>query len=306
MKKNKVFLTKKMESTSSILKTIIRLAVPVTIGASVITAANLVDLFMIKWRLLSSGFSEVRASQLYGILTGKVITILNLPTVITAAMVAVIVPSISVQAIKKNYNAMNEKIKSIVRLTMLIIMPAAVGLSVLSDPIVKMLFPTQPEGGYILAIGSYYLIFLALSQNITAVIQALGKPEIPAINLCIGMLIKVILNYFLIGIASVNILGTQISSIICYFITFMLNYYALKRMTNFKFPLVKGVIIPSLASCVMFVSVVISYMKFSLFFNLTISTIISILIGIITYIFSIILVGGIEQRDIELVFGKKK
>ena len=124
-------------------------------------------------------------------------------------------------------------------------MPCAVGLFVLSKPIIKMLFPKEPVSvAHILAILSLGVLFLSLIQSFTSVLQGLGKAHIPVINLMIGAIVKVILTYTLTSIPELNVKGAAISTVSAYIVACVLDYISVKKYVNVKID-IKKMIIPA-------------------------------------------------------------
>ncbi|WP_157450992.1 oligosaccharide flippase family protein, partial [Clostridium sp. ATCC 25772] len=83
------------ESVSRILKKLLVVAIPITIGAAVMPLVNMVDTVIVIRRLVEAGFSQTQANVMFGQLTGMAMAIINLPAVITVAMSMSLVPTIS-------------------------------------------------------------------------------------------------------------------------------------------------------------------------------------------------------------------
>ena len=71
------------ESISVILKTLLVVAIPITIGASVMPLASMVNNIVVIRPLEIAGFTNVAANQLFGQLAGMAMSIVNMPTIIT-------------------------------------------------------------------------------------------------------------------------------------------------------------------------------------------------------------------------------
>lgn len=77
-------------------------------------------------------------------------------------------------------------------MTMFLCIPAAVGMGVLADPIMHLLFPTTTDmAGKLLMLGSVSVIFYSLSTITNGVLQGIGKPAIPVRHACISLVINV-------------------------------------------------------------------------------------------------------------------
>ena len=83
------------ETAGSILKSIVAIAVPITIGATLMPLVNLVDAAVVNSRLLQAGFDPTTAKAMYGQLTGFCEPIVALPQVLMSAIVMSIVPMVA-------------------------------------------------------------------------------------------------------------------------------------------------------------------------------------------------------------------
>ncbi|MEG0181789.1 MAG: polysaccharide biosynthesis protein, partial [Peptostreptococcaceae bacterium] len=82
----------KEESVARVLKKLLVVAVPITIGASVMPLVNMIDTVIVIRRLMEAGFTQIQANVMFGQLTGMAMAIINLPAVITVAMSMSLVP----------------------------------------------------------------------------------------------------------------------------------------------------------------------------------------------------------------------
>ena len=105
----------------------------------------------------------------------KVETIIHLPLAITVAFCAALVPMISSLMAKGNMEDATKKISFSFFATILIIVPSAVGLSVVSGPILRMLYPAAPEGAGLLALTTITMIFVALNYVVNGGLYGLRK-----------------------------------------------------------------------------------------------------------------------------------
>ncbi|MTI71268.1 MAG: polysaccharide biosynthesis protein [Firmicutes bacterium] len=301
----------KKEKTSNIIRKILSIAIPITIGASVVPLLNTIDVMIVIRRLQTIGLSEAEATSLYGQLSGFAQTLINFPQVFSVALAMSLVPAVSASSAKKNYSQIKSITKSGVRVTLLIGLPAALGLYTLATPIIKLLYFSNPlevqeSAGAILKILSFSVIFLTLVQSLTAILQGLGKPLIPVRNLFIGGLIKVILTYILTGIDSIGIKGAAISTIVAYLIASILNLIEVKRHTKTHFSFINIFVKPVISVSIMTIIVKYSHDYLSYYLTSKITTIISVLLGGITYGLSLLITGAVTENDFKLIPAGKK
>ncbi|MEA5085477.1 MAG: polysaccharide biosynthesis protein [Lachnospiraceae bacterium] len=307
-KLNAPIINYKEESAKEIGKILLCTAVPIIIGTAIYSITNLADMSMVMDRLLVSGaFSEEEATVLYGQLQGKYVVLTTLPVAISTAMATAAVPNIAASMALKDKAAVQRKINMAIKIAMIISIPAAVGMGVLAHQILLMLFPTMPDGGDLLAIGSISIIFLALSQIVTGTLQGIGKVKTPAINAACGAVVKIILNYVLIVIPAINVKGAVISTIVCYAVASTLNLRALIKATKFTPDLSGALLKPTIAAIAMGLACYFSYKgAFALKAGNTISTLVAIIVSIGVYGFVMLIIKGITKDDLGAVPGGKK
>ena len=299
-------LTHKEESTGKIIKDLLSIAIPITIGAAIVPIMNTIDTLLVFNRLQSIGFSAARANELYGQLTGLAQTLINLPQVFSTALAISLVPAISEAHVKKRFNEIRSISFSGIRVTLLIGLPCAFGLFVLARPIINLLYfkntaVSITSTGEILSILSFSVIFLTLVQSLTAILQGLGKPLISVRNLFIGAVAKVILTYVLTGITSINIKGAAISTLIAYLIAAVLDLISVIKYTRLKLQVKDLFIKPLISSLGMAVLTKVSYLGLLGIIGDRLSTIVAIFIGAIAYGVLLLVTGSFTYEDFSLL-----
>lgn len=291
-------------SQKQIVRKIINYGVPITLCVGMTYAGNLVDLYNTKSRLIFGGFTYDSATILYGLL-GKYQQLLNVPIAIISSLAAAVLPAISAAAVVNDENGVRDRINYSFRFCFLIAVPCAVGLAILSGPIYYLL--KFDIGSYIMACGSIVLIFMAIMQIQTTILQGIGKLYIATIYSVIGIACKIAINYFLIAIPRINILGAIVGTIIGYLIPIILNYKMIKKSLGVNIDMISHAIKPVISSIVMGIIVFISYYVFNTltgfistgYISNAISTILTIFIGILIYTFMMATIGGITLRDVK-------
>ena len=300
-----------VESSKKILKRLLSIAIPITIGAAIVPIMDNIDVFIVMRRLKGIGYTQQQANSLFGQLGGFAKTLINLPQVFSMALAMSLVPAISDAFARKSYDGIKKVTRSGVRITLLIGLPAAMGLFVLSTPIMKLLYfnndiETLTSSGEILKILSFSVIFLTLVQSLTAILQGLGRPDIPVKNLIIGAIVKFVLTFILTGVRSINVKGAAIGTVVAYLTAATLNFIAVKRYTKTDFGIVNVFIKPVVAVSIMTVTVWISYTYTFDILGGKIATVFSIGVGGIVYGLSLLLLGALTEKDFELLPGGGK
>lgn len=290
------------ESVGRITKDLLRIALPITIGAAVLPLINMIDSMVVLRRLQAIGFSYEQANSLFGQLTGMAVTLIQLPPVLTAALSMSIVPVIAESMVKNEIESVQSDIKSAFRVSLLIGLPSFVGLAVLSTPIMTMLFPKEPaSAGQVLLFLSFATLSLSLVQTLTGILQGVGKPEIPVRNLLIGALSKLVVTYTLAGIPWLNVKGAALGTVTAYTLATILNFIAVKKYTKVKFEFVQFALKPIISVGIMGVVVYLAYSLVYPILGNTLSTAISIAVGGTIYGLMLLITGTIVEEDFALL-----
>ena len=304
---------------------ILMLSVPISL-ASIITAVNrVVDLATIT-RGIEAAFASgipARAGQaailhptpaqlnneavfLSGMLS-KSDTIFNMPLALNIAFATVLVPSIAGALAKGDKEEASSKTSYSFLISILLILPCAIGFITLAQPIYKIIYPATSDGADLLAIMAVALIFSALTQTLTGALQGIGKVFVPAIGILAGCVFKVALNLLLIRIPEINIYGAAISSIACQLIAFLVNFFVLIRYIPLKITAGKYVAKPLVAGAAMGVAAFCIYHAvFALFggagyVNNLIASAAAIAVAAVIYIALVLLMHIMDKEDIMLL-----
>ncbi len=300
--------TVRTESRRAIAFELMGTAFPIIVGTAIFSISNLIDMVMVTDRLIASNaFTPDEITALYGQLTGKYVVITTLPISIATTLATVAVPNIAASFVTGDKKMVQSKVDLSLKLAMVLSIPAAVGIGVLSEQILALLFPLYPEGGVLLQYGSISILFLAMAQILTGILQGTGHVYVPVIAAVCGALVKIPLNYFLIAIPEINALGAVLSTIGCYIVASVINLVILKRKTGVKPDLLSAFVKPVFASLIMGLGCYVVYHSIYIFLpSNIIATIAAILAGMFIYFVIMLIIRGITREDLQVIpMGRK-
>lgn len=293
------------ESLFRTIKKILIVSIPISLTSIISSINKSIDSVTVM-RGLTNFMSREEAQFQYGILSGKVDTLVSLPLSVNIAIAVAILPYLSFAYEKKDHKGIIKNLNMAILVTLLIAFPCAFGMSVFAGPILRLVFPNAASGANILAAISPLIVFSVLTQTINSALQGLGDYKTPVIALIFGAIVKTILNLILIPIETIGIYGAIVSSIICQFIAFIIGFIKLKKMTSLKLDSVKCVIKPLLASIIMSIISYGVYYALQQVISGKISTVIAIFLAAIVYgIFILVLKVFSKDEMEELPFLKK-
>lgn len=288
------------DSKKSIFKSLMSIAIPVTIGALVINLTNFIDTIMIPSRLASLGvYSQTRVTELFGIYSSYAVSMFNLVPNVLISINASITPVVAAAFARHDTEELHKTLTSALRLVIIISAPAAVGISVLSNPILSFLFGAGESADIaanvlsILSIGS---LFLCISSLISTVLQSLGKANIPVYNMLIGAGVKLLANFVLIAIPGIELRGAAIGTVLCYAIISILNLIYLAKFIGFK-PNIGTYLRPIIATLVMGVVAFFVNLAVCKLLGTLLALILSIGVGAASYAVVLLVIGGITRED---------
>ncbi|ACD51020.1 stage V sporulation protein B [Clostridium botulinum] len=302
-KVKKEYGIKKVKTNPDVLSNILRIAIPISLGATVGSIMGLIDSIVVPQKLLEAGFTNMQSTVLYAQLTGKASVIVNVPLTLSMALCISLIPIIAENFILKNYVEVKRKINMSMKMSAVIAIPCMFGIFFLAEPIMRLIFPGRFAGAEILKYLSLSIPFIILTQTTTSILQGTDNYVLPVINLFIGCFIKGILTWILVPIKALNIYGAVIASITAYLVSSILNLIAMKWKLKVKLHVYEILIKPAYASTLMMILVLVSY---NYIYKSTtsngISCLISIFLGIIVYIILIMLLKVFKIEEIKSRF----
>ncbi len=295
------------KSDKPVIPELLHIAVPITLGASIIPITSMLDVKMI-FACMGRYMSEAAVNQRYVALSTNVRSLINLPASLTTALAMSIVPAISGARARQDRSAMHHFAGLGLKLSMAIGMPCAVGLFVLGGPIIRMLFSSiQPDSlkiaASIMRVASLSVIFISLVQTMTGALQGMGKQRWPVWSLLAGGVLKVLSNYIFLSMPSVNILGASISNVICYGVAGVIDTILVLKLTGLKIRLWDMFLKPLVCALGMGCAVYFAYMGLHALRPGTIATLASVCVGVGVYFLLAMATGLFTSEELDSIPG---
>ena len=217
------------DPSGTIMKNVLAIGIPITLGNSALGIINLIDTKIVMGQLQNALLlSETEAA----LLNGQYRMAMDMPNMVASFVYPVtmsLIPFAAAAMAQNDTAKANSIISSAFRLIAILALPAGVGLSVLSTPIMRLLLPTQQEdalaAGPHLQILGIALVFICLMILTNAILQTYGKEKLPIFTVIAGGITKIVMNYILVGNPDINIHGAPISTLCCYMVIVGLNLF---------------------------------------------------------------------------------
>lgn len=299
--------------TGKIIKRLIVLAVPITISASVMSLTNLIDVVIINRGLISIGFTAEEATALYGNYTGLCVPMYNFPPILIYPISYSIIPLISAANEAKDRIKAQLVMNSSLRVTAVLAIPCALGLSVMAEPILKLLYRAEQaeKAAPYLSILALSVFFVCMLSITNAMLQACKHERKPIYSMLTGAAVKLVTSFILIRMPIGNgsflgMYGTPISTFLCYLVITVMNFAFLAKYVG-VIPNVTKVFIKPLGASIIcigfarvFFEIICNYLPYKL------STLIAIASAVPVYVVMTFLIKAIDKDDVLLLPKGKK
>lgn len=268
-----------------------KIALPITLCASVMSLTDLIDSVLIINRLTgAAGVSHELALRQYGNYTSLAVPMYNLPLALIYPMCTAVVPALSAARASGD----KEKLRAILNRTFqnvtLLAMPATLGLCVLSYPVLALLYrPAMAQtGAPLLSVLSLSVFFVAILSVTNAALQATGHEKLPIISMLIGAGVKIVSSSILTAHPEIGILGAPMSTSLCYFVIMLLNFRFVLKYTGVALSVSRIFFRPFCAAVGCAVCAAGSYRVLLHFAPKAVSTLLAIFVAVMVYALAVI------------------
>jgi stage V sporulation protein B len=227
--------SKRLTGLTKYIGAVIAVSLPLTVSSIIFPLSSIIDSALIL-NTLPRYFSG-NVLELYGLLCGPVNSLIGFPAVITSAVAVSSIPAVSAAMQKGDALQIRRKAEFALKLTLIIALPAAAGLFVFAREIINLLYGRLNENqaeiaAQLVKISALSVLFLSVMQTAVSILISLKKAFIASANLIIAVILKIALSAVMLNNPALNIGGSAISGVICYFTAAMLNMLYLTRYLN--------------------------------------------------------------------------
>ncbi|MBR5233681.1 MAG: polysaccharide biosynthesis protein [Clostridia bacterium] len=322
------------DTGKNIAKMMLTIAVPVVVSTLVMNITNLIDSWSIQARLqyaVDSGRSIIEAMfqeamalapemdnvQLKSYLYGAyeiALDFRNLVPTITTTLGMSAIPVLAEAWTLKNKLMIRSSIESVMRVAMLISLPAGIGMAILSEDLLNIMYGVSDSitiSATVMALYGCFTFIMAAAQPLINMLQAIGRADVPMKAVGFAAVAKVVVNFILVGIPGMNILGAIVGTFCFYIITVSYNLNALIKETgvnlNYKSvffkPLLCALMCGTGAWAVSGIcrNVFPSFELGSRISASTVSAVIGIVAAVIIYVLALLFTKSIVRDDVKML-----
>ena len=243
------------QSGADTFKKMILLTLPIALTSLTVNIPPMIDAFTVKSGLegLINGGTDLRGIYrsffengdmpdlsafpvlLYGI-RGKAYTVFNLVPAFTSVIGVGAVPAIAAAAARGNTAELKKNINTVLKTAALISLPAACGLIAIGGRITDFLYDTEASaviGGEMLKVYGLAALFAGFLVPLGGILQAVGRQNAVLLNTAVGTAVKLIVNIIAVSVPKINVMGSALGTVLCFFVIFLLDIAVLIKAVGF-------------------------------------------------------------------------
>lgn len=286
------------ESTKSIAKEFFANSLPIVLCSFVLPLLQMIDSLLVIKLLMAGGVDPQSATNMWGICSGVVGSLVNLPVALTLAIAVTVAPNV------RNANDTKEQTLSKIalanNLSINISLPLSVLLCCLAGVVVPFLYQhsINSQQDVVLAVSllilnAPFVLIISLVQVQNAVLQGLKKSKTALSNIIIAGVCKLVLLVVLTTNSQIGIYGVIISNIGLYLIAFLLNSIFMYKKLGQKLSIKAnfGCVVSSFVMGVFVLVGTFAFNKMSVYWQLPIL----LIIGLSVYFSTLWAMGGLSN-----------
>ena len=292
------------ENTADVMKNIVLIIMPIILSAFIYNVNGYINSYMYSGIMGSKGMDPGLLKRMYAEY-GYFMTIINIPLTLASTAPTSMIPEVSAHYAENDIPMANSKIDRATWLSMFISIPAAIGLAVLSGPVVRLLFPvTNGVGGWLLVLGAITIILNGNSNISNGVLQGIGKPRLPMIHAAIALVVDIISMAVLLYLTDLGVYSIVVSMVIYAVVMCLLNERSMKKYMGYKNPWRSAYLYPLLASVPMaLVAGGVYYGLYALIHSNFISLCVAIVLAVAVYLIAYLKFSKPSEEELRMIPG---
>lgn len=295
------------ESYREIFKVIFTIVTPFILSTFIYNCSTVVNMTIYYHIMDFKHVDDVIASNHYGIFATQAIAVVNIPIAIASAMSSAMIPGISASYAKDNFEQTRRQVSKAIQMTMLIAIPAMVGMAVLPKPIMQFIFPQKEAldmASGLLAALSVTIVLYSLSTLTNAVLQGIGKVNTPVLHAAIALVVQVGGLIALLFRTELDLYALACANIIYSLVVCLLNQLSVRKHLDYRLDIIQFFLKPLFSAGVMGAAAFGVYHGLMLLIPVSRAVLLlAIGVGACVYFAVLLLIGGVSEEEL-LAFPK--
>ena len=248
-------------------------------------------------------------STMQGIYSTKYKLLVNVPVAVSTAIASSMIPSLVISFASGDTESVKGKVSMAVKFNMIIAFPSAMGLAVLAEPVIRLLFPAADYtvSAMMLITGSSCIIFYALSTVTNGVLQSIDKMGLPVLHSLISLIIHVGIVAGLLMWTNIGVYALVAGNVTYPMLVCLLNNRSLKKYLGYKQEITRSFCVPLIASFIMgVVAFGVYYLGFMLTHKIYIAILPSVALAVFIYFVLVLKLQGLNRQELyEFPMGRR-
>lgn len=290
------------ESYKEIFKVIFTIVTPFILSTFIYNCTTVINMTIYYHAMDYKKVDAILASNQYGIFSGLAVAVVNIPIAISSAMSSAIMPGVAASYVKGTVAQTRKQVSRAIQMTMLIAIPATVGIAVLPKPIMQFIFPQKESldiASGLLAALAVTIVLYSLSTLTNAVLQGIGKVNTPVIHATIALVIQVAGLIAILLYTELDLYGLAAANVIYSLVVCVLNQLSVRKYLEYRMDVVKFFIKPVFSALIM--GAVVFGIYHGLMFVIPVSRLVllvAIAVGMCVYGAILLLIGGVTEDEL--------
>lgn len=240
------------ESYQRLIRILTITVLPIVISSGIYNCSNVVDNYLFGQGMYKLGYPEDSIATYWGVL-GQYQLLFNIPVAVSNALSSSLIPSLTRAVANRNRRQKLERIAAAIRFSLLIAIPAAVGLTVLAEPVCSLLFISQDNDMLVRLsmVGSLAVVFYSLSTVTNAILQGLNRLEVPIRHAVMALVVHVAVLETCLMIFKMGIYSVVLANIVFAFVMCLLNGHSISKYVRYRQEYKKTLVLPTLCALIM-------------------------------------------------------
>ncbi len=297
------------ESLGYTYKLIIMTVLPIILSQTVYQLSGIIDVTLFNNVMGAIGKTDKEVKTLQGIYSTKYRLLVSVPIAVSTAIASSMIPNLVTSVAAGDMRDAKKKVDMAVKFNMIIAFPSSMGLAVLAEPIIRLLFPSSDykTGGAMLMIGSSCVIFYALSTVTSGVLQSIDKMALPVIHSLVSLIVHVVFVFVLLKWTNLGVYALVLGNVTYPLLVCFMNGRSVSKHMKYKQEYTKTFCVPLLAS---FIMGIVTFIVYKLFFMLTSRIYVAIcpaVIAAVAVYFALVLkLHGLSRKELyEFPMGRR-
>lgn len=292
----------RVESTSEIYYLLMITILPVILSTAVYNLSGIIDQGIFKHLMAYKKYDSMKIDELWGIFSGEYKVLTNVPIAVASAMASSAIPELTRARVNKDRREMRRKTENAIRFVMVVCIPCAVGLSVLAEPILQLLFGAKDHirtSAALLQMGTASVVLYGMSTLTNGILQGMDKMRLPVIHAAVSLVLHIGLLVFLILVPDLNIYAVVWANIFFAFLMCVLNSRSIARYMKYRQEVIRTFLIPAASSAVMGGAAYgVHFGLMAAVKNNTVATLAACVIAVLVYGIALLLLKGLTEEEL--------